>query len=39
MSFEEVLNDFPEHSREDVKVSLMLIADRDRKFQIQISLL
>ena len=31
MSFEEVLNDYPELSREDIKASLMFAADRERK--------
>jgi len=33
MSFEEVLNDHPELSREDIKASLMFAADRERKLQ------
>lgn len=33
MSFEEVLNDYPELSREDIKASLMFAADRERKLQ------
>ena len=33
MSFEEVLNDYPELSIEDIKASLMFAADRERKLQ------
>ena len=33
MSFEEILNDYPELSREDIKASLMFAADRERKLQ------
>ena len=33
MSFEEVLNDYPELSREDIRASLMFAADRERKLQ------
>jgi len=33
MTFEEVLNDYPELSREDIKASLMFAADRERKLQ------
>jgi len=33
MSFEEVLNDYPELSREDIKASLMFAADREHKLQ------
>jgi uncharacterized protein (DUF433 family) len=33
MSFEDILNDFPELSREDIKASLMFAADRERKLQ------
>jgi uncharacterized protein (DUF433 family) len=33
MSFEEVLTDYPELSREDIKASLMFAADRERKLQ------
>ena len=33
MSYEEVLNDYPELSREDIKASLMFAADRERKLQ------
>ena len=33
MSFEEVLNDYPELSKEDIKASLMFAADRERKLQ------
>ncbi|MBK9391155.1 MAG: DUF433 domain-containing protein [Bacteroidetes bacterium] len=33
MSFEEILQDFPELSREDIKASLMFAADRERKLQ------
>jgi uncharacterized protein (DUF433 family) len=33
MSFEDILNDYPELSREDIKASLMFAADRERKLQ------
>ena len=33
MSFEEVINDYPELSREDINASLMFAADRERKLQ------
>jgi len=33
MSFEDILQDFPELSREDIKASLMFAADRERKLQ------
>ena len=33
MSFEEVLTDYPELTREDIKASLMFAADRERKLQ------
>jgi uncharacterized protein (DUF433 family) len=33
MSFEDILHDFPELSREDIKASLMFAADRERKLQ------
>ena len=33
MSFEEVLNDYPELTKEDIKASLMFAADRERKLQ------
>jgi uncharacterized protein (DUF433 family) len=33
MSFEEVLSDYPELSREDIIASLMFAADRERKLQ------
>jgi uncharacterized protein (DUF433 family) len=33
LSFEDVLNDYPELSREDIKASLMFAADRERKLQ------
>ena len=33
MSFEEIINDYPELSREDIKASLMFAADRERKLQ------
>jgi len=33
MSFEEVLNDYPELSIDDIKASLMFAADRERKLQ------
>ena len=34
MTFEEILTDYPELSREDIKASLMFAADRERKLQI-----
>lgn len=33
MSFEDILHDFPELSKEDIKASLMFAADRERKLQ------
>jgi len=33
MSFEDVIKDYPELSREDIKASLMFAADRERKLQ------
>ena len=33
MTFEEVLIDYPELTREDIKASLMYAADRERKLQ------
>ena len=33
MTFEEILTDYPELSREDIKASLMFAADRERKLQ------
>ena len=33
MSFEDVLSDYPELTREDIKASLMFAADRERKLQ------
>lgn len=33
MSFEDILQDFPELSREDIKASLMFAADRELKLQ------
>jgi len=33
MTFEEILFDYPELSREDIKASLMFAADRERKLQ------
>jgi uncharacterized protein (DUF433 family) len=33
MTFEEILSDYPELSREDIKASLMFAADRERKLQ------
>jgi uncharacterized protein (DUF433 family) len=33
MTFEEILADYPELSREDIKASLMFAADRERKLQ------
>ena len=33
MSFEDVLSDYPELTREDIKATLMFAADRERKLQ------
>jgi uncharacterized protein (DUF433 family) len=33
MTFEEILSDYPELTREDIKASLMFAADRERKLQ------
>jgi uncharacterized protein (DUF433 family) len=33
MSFDEILTDYPELSREDIKASLLFAADRERKLQ------
>ena len=33
MTFEEILSDYPELSREDIKASLMFASDRERKLQ------
>jgi uncharacterized protein (DUF433 family) len=33
MTYEEVINDYPELTREDIKASLMFAADRERKLQ------
>jgi uncharacterized protein (DUF433 family) len=33
MSLEDVVNEYPELSREDIKASLMFAADRERKLQ------
>jgi uncharacterized protein (DUF433 family) len=33
MTFEEILTDYPELSRADIKASLMFAADRERKLQ------
>ena len=33
MTYEEILNDYPELTREDIKASLMYAADRERKLQ------
>jgi uncharacterized protein (DUF433 family) len=33
MTYEEVLNDYPELTREDIKACLMFAADRERKLQ------
>ncbi len=33
MSFEDILQDYPELSREDIKASLMFAADRELKLQ------
>ena len=34
MTFEEIILDYPELSREDIKASLMFAADRERKLHI-----
>ena len=34
MTFEEIISDYPELSREDIKARLMFAADRERKLQI-----
>jgi uncharacterized protein (DUF433 family) len=33
MTYDEVLSDYPELTREDIKASLMFAADRERKLQ------
>jgi len=33
MTMDEVINDYPELTREDIKASLMFAADRERKLQ------
>jgi uncharacterized protein (DUF433 family) len=33
MTFDEIITDYPELSREDIKASLMFAADRERKLQ------
>jgi uncharacterized protein (DUF433 family) len=33
MSIDEVISDYPELTREDIKASLMFAADRERKLQ------
>jgi len=33
MTFEEILVDYPELSREDIKATLMFASDRERKLQ------
>jgi uncharacterized protein (DUF433 family) len=33
MTFEEILSDYPELSREDIKASLLFASDRERKLQ------
>jgi uncharacterized protein (DUF433 family) len=33
MTMDEVINDFPELTREDIRASLMFAADRERKLQ------
>ncbi len=33
MTFDDIINDYPELSREDIKASLMFAADRERKLQ------
>ena len=34
MTFEDILNDYPELNRDDIKAFLMFAADRERKLQI-----
>jgi len=34
MTFKEIISDYPELSREDIKASLMFAADRERKLHI-----
>jgi uncharacterized protein (DUF433 family) len=34
MTMDEVITDYPELTREDIKASLMFAADRERKLQI-----
>jgi uncharacterized protein (DUF433 family) len=34
MTFEDILNDYPELNRDDIKACLMFAADRERKLQI-----
>jgi len=34
MTFEDILNDYPEINRDDIKACLMFAADRERKLQI-----
>jgi uncharacterized protein (DUF433 family) len=33
MTFDEILSDYPELKRDDIKASLMFAADRERKLQ------
>jgi uncharacterized protein (DUF433 family) len=33
MTYEDVISDYPELTREDIKASLMFAADRERKLQ------
>ena len=33
MTYDEVINDYPEITREDIKASLLFAADRERKLQ------
>ena len=34
MTYEDVLSDFPELTKEDIRASLMFASDRERKLQI-----
>ncbi len=34
MSFEEIISDFPELTKEDIKASLLFASDRERKLQV-----
>ncbi len=34
MSFEDIISDFPELTKEDIKASLLFASDRERKLQV-----